>query len=79
MPVPALVWILSAAITLASSNGNAPQDAVVLTRLTNPIYPTLARQTRISGDVELAVEVRADGAVTSATVVKGHPLLVQAA
>jgi hypothetical protein len=39
----------------------------------------LAKQTRISGPVELTVGVRKDGSVTSLDPLRGHPLLVQAA
>jgi Gram-negative bacterial TonB protein C-terminal len=42
-------------------------------------YPPVARQTRISGDVEPKLEVQLDGGVASAVAVRGHPLLVQAA
>src|SRR5438105_2607051 len=55
------------------------QNEVVLAKLFQPIYPHLARQTRISGDVDLMLKVRPDGSVESATVVTGHPLLQQAA
>jgi TonB family protein len=63
----------------SSSSANPPQDAAVLTKLTQPIYPPIARQARIAGDVELTIEVRKDGTVQSAVVVRGHPLLKQAA
>jgi TonB family protein len=56
-----------------------PQNGVVLTKLSQPIYPPLARQTRITGDVDLMLKVRLDGSVESAIVVRGHPLLQQAA
>jgi TonB family protein len=52
---------------------------VALVGLSNPVYPPMARQARISGDVELKVEIRKDGSVESAAVVVGHPLLAQAA
>ena len=63
----------------SSSGANPQQGDVVLIKLTQPIYPPLARQTRITGDLELTVEVRKDGTVQSAVVVSGHPLLKQAA
>jgi TonB family protein len=44
-----------------------------------PKYPPLALQTSISGIVELAVDIDADGQVKSTQVVRGHPLLVSAA
>jgi TonB family protein len=52
---------------------------VVLTVLSRPTYPPLARQARISGDVDLMLRIRQDGSVESAVVVSGHPLLAQTA
>lgn len=52
---------------------------VVLTELSRPSYPPLARQTRISGDVELMLSIRPDGSLESAVVISGHPLLAQTA
>jgi TonB family protein len=63
----------------SSSSASPPQGVVVLTKLIQPIYPPLARQVSITGNVELTVEVRKDGTVQSAVVVSGHPLLQQAA
>ena len=44
-----------------------------------PIYPPLARQARISGTVEFTIDIGADGKVQSLQLVRGHPLLVNAA
>lgn len=63
----------------SGANTNTLQADVVLTKLSQPFYPPLARQARITGDVELTIEVREDGSVQSAIVVSGHPLLKQAA
>jgi periplasmic protein TonB len=46
---------------------------------TNPVYPPLARQTRISGTVRLHAIIAKDGTVQQLEVLSGHPLLVQAA
>ena len=46
---------------------------------TTPIYPPLARQTRISGTVRLHAIIAKDGTVQQLEVLSGHPLLVQAA
>lgn len=46
---------------------------------TTPEYPALAKQARIQGVVELAAVIGKDGHVINLSVVKGHPLLVQAA
>ena len=56
-----------------------PQGEVFLTKLSEPSYPPLARQTRITGDVELLLEIKTDGTVHSVDVVSGHPLLKQVA
>jgi hypothetical protein len=61
------------------ANADAPTGDVVLTKLAEPSYPPLARQTFITGDVELTLEIRPDGSVQSATAVRGHPLLRQTA
>jgi TonB family protein len=57
----------------------APRFDVVLNNVHPPIYPPLARQARIMGDVKILVGVRQDGTVASAEVVSGHPMLKQAA
>jgi TonB family protein len=44
-----------------------------------PVYPPLARQTRISGTVRLHAIIGKDGAVEHLEVISGHPLLLQAA
>lgn len=44
-----------------------------------PVYPPLARQARIQGQVRIAAILARDGSVTSMQLVSGHPLLVQAA
>jgi len=45
----------------------------------NPVYPPLAKQTRVQGVVVLEALISKDGAVESLRVVTGHPLLTQAA
>ena len=44
-----------------------------------PKYPTLARQTRVSGSVHLLGTIAKDGRVQDLRVLDGHPLLRQAA
>jgi TonB family protein len=46
---------------------------------TPPIYPALARQGRISGDVLLEIAVAPDGKTRVRHVISGHPLLVDSA
>lgn len=79
----ALVAALSSAtgIVFAQSlpNPDTGKNNVVLTELFPPVYPPLARQTHIVGEVLLELKVRPDGSVDSLEVVTGHPLLAQAA
>jgi protein TonB len=48
-------------------------------RKVTPIYPPMARSTRIHGTVQVEVIIDEDGSVISAQVVDGHALLRQAA
>lgn len=61
------------------ASAGSPQTGAVLTKLSPPVYPPLARQANIFGDVKLEVAIRQDGTVASADVIRGHPMLRQAA
>jgi protein TonB len=58
--------------------GGAVQAARLVNRV-QPLYPPLARQTRISGTVKLHAIIGKDGTVQQLQVLSGHPLLVQSA
>ncbi len=58
--------------------GGNVQAALIVNRV-QPLYPPLARQTRISGTVKLHAIIAKDGSVQQLEVFAGHPLLVQAA
>jgi len=58
--------------------GGNVQSAKIINRV-QPVYPPLARQTRISGTVRLHAIIGKDGMIQSLEVVSGHPLLQQAA
>jgi len=58
--------------------GGAVTAAQLVNRV-QPVYPPLARQTRISGTVSLHAIIGKDGAVQQLEVISGHPLLVQSA
>jgi protein TonB len=45
----------------------------------DPVYPSIARQARISGAVELTGVIGSDGHIRELRVVKGHPFLAHAA
>jgi TonB family protein len=80
---------LAAALSLLGlvANAQTPEGAasatsktvVVLKNLYFPVYPPLARQARITGDVTIQIHIRKDGKVESAEVVSGPPMLKQAA
>jgi periplasmic protein TonB len=53
--------------------------AALLISQTRPVYPELARQARIQGNVVLHAIIDKDGKVAQLEVISGHPLLVQAA
>lgn len=57
---------------------SALQMARLLHRV-EPVYPPLARQTRISGTVELTGVIGTDGRIRELRVVSGHPFLAAAA
>ena len=61
---------------------SSPETAfaeAVLTKLSPPVYPPLARQARIMGDVKICVHVRKDGSVESLELFSGHPMLAPTA
>jgi periplasmic protein TonB len=58
--------------------GGNVQAARLVNRV-QPLYPPLARQTRISGTVKLHAIIGKSGVVEQLQVVSGHPLLVQSA
>jgi protein TonB len=44
-----------------------------------PVYPPLARQARVQGEVELRAIIGKTGAIENLIVVRGHPMLAAAA
>jgi protein TonB len=53
--------------------------AAKLLKKVMPVYPSLARQARVSGTVELLGIIAKDGTIQQLQVISGHPLLVRAA
>ena len=51
----------------------------LLIRQVNPVYPSLARASHITGAVQLRAVIGKDGSVRSLAVIGGHPLLTKAA
>jgi len=63
-----------------AASAQTPQPAeVVLVKLSPPLYPALAHQARIMGDVKVYVHVRKDGSVESVELLSGHPMLAPTA
>ena len=58
--------------------GGSVQAALLVNKV-QPVYPPLARQTRISGTVRLHAIISKTGTVQQLEVLSGHPLLVRAA
>ncbi len=58
--------------------GGNVQAARIINRI-QPVYPPLARQTRISGTVRLHAIIGKDGTIQQLEVMNGHPLLQQSA
>jgi protein TonB len=58
--------------------GGSVQAALLVNKV-QPVYPPLARQTRIAGTVRLHAIISKSGSVDSLEVLSGHPLLVRAA
>jgi TonB family protein len=74
-----LVALAHAALAQGTSSSQTPNTGIVLTKLSPPVYPPLARQARIMGDVSIRIGIQKDGSVVSAEVISGHPMLKQAA
>jgi len=63
--------------TRVKQGGNVTAASII--QQTRPLYPALARQARIQGNVVLHAIIDKDGKVAQLEVISGHPLLVQAA
>ena len=79
----AAITTLSCAVIELAAQSDAistrPQGRVILTKLVAPKYPPVAKQARITGEVELNLNVLPNGVLRSVDVVRGHPLLMRAA
>jgi TonB family protein len=63
--------------TLQPRGGRATEPELLVSSA--PIYPTMARQARVEGEVVIAAVIDSTGKLTNMTVVSGAPLLQQAA
>lgn len=74
-----LVTLLCTVSNVSSQVANSTDCIVVLSELSPPVYPRLANQAAIAGDVKLTVHVRSDGTTESVEFVSGHAMLKPAA
>lgn len=75
------VWLKGAflaCLALGAATLSAQEGRRIISK-TTPEYPELARRMHLAGTVKLEVTILPTGAVKSATVLGGHPLLAQAA
>ena len=79
MVAPFLLVSLIAPNAVSQNVAEGATSGVVLTKLAPPVYPPLARQARIAGDVRIDLVIRRDGSVESAVLFSGHPMLAPAA
>lgn len=70
-----LFCVFVTSLAQETKSSDQPLEGAIITKLAPRIYPPLARQTRITGDVELKLDIKPDGSVASALVMSGHPLL----
>src|SRR5690348_15390672 len=77
----ALAWhgLVNLSFAQDASSHAATRGSVVISNLSPPVYPPLARTARIEGDVRLSLVISLEGGVISASVVSGNQLLQQAA
>jgi TonB family protein len=80
-PLPLLFVALAvlAVTESAAQTAATPHAGPSLSKLYDPIYPPLARQARISGDVVLSLRIGQGGSIESVDLVSGHPMLIVAA
>jgi outer membrane biosynthesis protein TonB len=62
----------------STASNEAPRGNAILVNLSQPVYPSLARQANIDGEVAVAVTIHPDRK-TEVALESGHPMLAQAA
>lgn len=77
--VIALCVVASGAARAQEPNHDVAKPDVKLSKLSPPVYPPLARQAAIWGEVKVALRIGADGNVESVSALEGHPMLVPSA
>jgi TonB family protein len=74
-----VIWFFTVVSAQEKPNGHHNETSLVITKLSQPIYPPLAKQMKTIGHVEVKVNVKQDGSLKSASVVSGNVLFRQAA
>ena len=81
----ALVIVISALITFSSQVTaqvspalHVPESSLVAAKV-DPVYPPLARQARVEGQVILQLQISKSGDIEDIRLVSGHPMLAPAA
>jgi len=74
----ALLFAVAIGFNMGTFAQQTAKGRAVLVELSQPLYPPLARQANIYGDVSVAVTVHPDGK-TEVAFESGHPMLRQAA
>jgi len=75
--VPSVAGSVAGDVARIRVGGNV--QAAKIVKKVQPVYPLLARQTRIEGVVRLHVIIAKDGTIAQLELISGHPLLAQAA
>lgn len=75
----AFLILASRSHSQSADSVGSPQISVFLAKLSDPVFPPLAKAARVSGDVIVRVSVQTDGTVRSVDIVSGPAMLVQAA
>ena len=80
LPFFATFAICATALSLMADVRVGTTDAMkAATSKVQPQYPTVARQMKIAGHVEIEAVVGTDGSVASAKAISGNPMLTQPA
>ncbi len=71
----AIVLLLGASVAQSTHELSQEEAVALLTTRVAPVYPALARQARIQGDVVVRLTIDEGGVPTDIRLVSGHPLL----
>lgn len=74
-----LFVLISPFLSAQDARIRVAEDARNIVSRVEPVYPSFAREMRISGIVKFAVIVAKDGTVQNLRLISGHPLLVASA